>query len=226
VSPNWTWWSASSRGGTAGLGLGFGAKYGSAACFGKVDEWCGLEPSKKASTTPEIIKIIPPKPITPVRDGLIEELVRAPPQKQLWVPKPNHLRNILHTLPDISRDPLPRPPQPSKNKAPSHKQIPPKREVRFQCEYCERDGHLVVRPHGVHDLASKKNMNRVSHGVHNLPIRRHPTGPRGALPLAARPHVERHMMVMPGEVLVMCHMAKDPMAVALVRNSPADHDYL
>jgi hypothetical protein len=44
----------------------------------------------------------PPKPITPMRDSVIEEPVRTTPQKQVWVPKPNHLRNTLDALPDIS----------------------------------------------------------------------------------------------------------------------------
>jgi hypothetical protein len=69
--------------------------------------------------------------------------VRALPQKQVWTTKPNHLRNKLDTLPDISNDPLPRAPQPSKKKAPSHKEIPPKREVRYHCEYYGRDGHIT-----------------------------------------------------------------------------------
>jgi hypothetical protein len=77
-----------------------------------------------------------------VRDGVIEEPVRAPPQKQVWIPKPNYLRNTLDSLPDISSDPLNRAPKPSKKKALSHKQNPPKREVRFHCEYYKRDGHL------------------------------------------------------------------------------------
>jgi hypothetical protein len=33
------------------------------------------------------------------------------------------------------------------------------------------------------------------------------------------------MVVVPGEVLVMCHMAKDPVAVALVLTSPVDHNF-
>jgi hypothetical protein len=45
-----------------------------------------------------------------VRDGVIEEPVRAPPQKQVWVPKPNHLRNTHDMLPYISSDPLLRAP--------------------------------------------------------------------------------------------------------------------
>jgi hypothetical protein len=34
-------------------------------------------------------------------------------------------------------------------------------------------------------------MNRLSHGVHDLPIRRRHARPRGALPLAARPQTVR-----------------------------------
>ena len=32
-------------------------------------------------------------------DGVIKEPSKAPPQKQVWVPKPNELRNPLDTLP-------------------------------------------------------------------------------------------------------------------------------
>lgn len=158
--------------GTGGPGLGFAAKDGSVARFGKVGECSGLTPSEKPSSTPKLIKITPPKPITPVRDGVIEEPVRAPPQKQVWLPKPNHLRNTLDTLPGISSDHLPRAPQPSKKKAPSHKQNPPKREVRYHCEYCERDGHLASfcfrrkRDERRVSELSRKDMNRPSHGVH------------------------------------------------------------
>jgi hypothetical protein len=59
--------------------LGFAAKNGSVARFGKVGECSGLTPSEKPSPTPKLIKITPPKPITPVRDDVIEEPVRAPP---------------------------------------------------------------------------------------------------------------------------------------------------
>ena len=47
-------------------------------------------------------------------DGVIEEHVRAPPKKQVWVSKPNKLRNTLDTLPDISS--VPPKAQPPKNK--------------------------------------------------------------------------------------------------------------
>ena len=46
--------------------------------FGKVGEWSGLKPSEKHSATPKLIKTIPPKPTTPMRDGLIKEPMRAP----------------------------------------------------------------------------------------------------------------------------------------------------
>ena len=32
-------------------------------------------------------------------DGVLKEPSKAPPQKQVWVPKPNELRNSLDTLP-------------------------------------------------------------------------------------------------------------------------------
>jgi hypothetical protein len=41
--------------------------------------------------------------------------------KKVWCPKPNHLKNQLGTLPDMSSDPLPRPPQPLKKVTLSHK---------------------------------------------------------------------------------------------------------
>jgi hypothetical protein len=48
-------------------------------CVLKVGEWSGLKPSKKPSATPKLIKITSPKPITPMRDGVIEEPERTPP---------------------------------------------------------------------------------------------------------------------------------------------------
>jgi hypothetical protein len=101
--------------------------------------------------------------------------VRAPPQKQVWVPKPNHLSNTLDTVPGISSVPPPKAQLPKK-KASSHKQNPPKREVMFHCDYCGRNEHLVVfcvwrkRDEWWVSEPSKKNMNRLSHGVHDLPV--------------------------------------------------------
>jgi hypothetical protein len=57
---------------------------------------------------------------------VIDEPMRDPPQKQVWLPKPNHLRNTLDTFPDISSDPLPRAPQSSKRKPPSTNKIHPR----------------------------------------------------------------------------------------------------
>jgi hypothetical protein len=86
--------------------IGFASRSGSDAQFDKVGKLSGLKPKEKPSATPKLIKITPPKLITPVRDVVIEEPMRAPPQKQVWVPKPNHLRNTLDTLPGISSDPF------------------------------------------------------------------------------------------------------------------------
>jgi hypothetical protein len=162
--------------GTSRSWLGFATKDGSVACFGKVGEYIGLKPLEKPLATHKLVKLTPPKSATPaVRDGLLVEPVRAPPQKQVWCPKPNHLRNTLDTLPDISSDPLPRAPQASK-KTHSHKQIPPKREVRFHYEYCERDVHLPpfsfrrkTDEWRVSELR-RRNMNHTSHGVHDPPV--------------------------------------------------------
>jgi hypothetical protein len=67
--------------GTGGPGLGFAAKDGSVTRFRKLGECSGLTPSKKPSPTPKLIKITPAKSITPMKDGVIDEPVRAPPQK-------------------------------------------------------------------------------------------------------------------------------------------------
>jgi hypothetical protein len=92
---------------TSGVGFALGGK--GENVYSKVGEFSGLSPSEKPSTTPKLIKIKPPKPTEPtVKDRVFEEPPRAPPQKQVWVPKPNHLRNPLDTLPNISKDPLPK----------------------------------------------------------------------------------------------------------------------
>ena len=78
--------------------------------YGKVREYSGLKPSEKPTTTPKLIKITPPEPTLPTtKDEVFEEPPKAPPQKQVWVPKPNYLKNPLDTLPNISEDPLPKP---------------------------------------------------------------------------------------------------------------------
>jgi hypothetical protein len=95
--------------GTSGPGLGFFVKDGIIACFGKVGECSGLKPSEKSSATPKLVKITPPKSANHiVSDGVPMELVRVPPQKQVWCPKSNHLRNPLDTLPDTTSVPTPK----------------------------------------------------------------------------------------------------------------------
>jgi hypothetical protein len=66
--------------GTGWPRLGFASKDRSVTCFGKVGECSVLKPSEKPSTTSKLVKLTPPKTATPaVKNGLIEEHVRAPP---------------------------------------------------------------------------------------------------------------------------------------------------
>jgi hypothetical protein len=70
-----------------------------------------LKPSEKPnpSTTPKLIKITPSKPLKPTtKDGMFEEPLKAPSQKQVWVPKPNYLKNSLDTLPRLPEESLPK----------------------------------------------------------------------------------------------------------------------
>ena len=132
------------RTGTSGVGFAIGGK--GENHYGQVGEISGLNPSEKPSTTPKLIKFTPlePSKLT-VKDGVFEEPLKASPQKQVWIPKPNHLRNPLDNLPNISEDPLPKAKKPQRMNH-THKivsQQPPKREVRYHFEYCHRDGHFT-----------------------------------------------------------------------------------
>ena len=99
--------------GTGASGVGFAVGRKGENLYGKVEEYSGLIPTKKPTTTPKLIKITPPEPTLPTtKDGVFEEPPKAPPQKQVWVPKMNHLKNPLDTLPNISKDPLPKAKQP------------------------------------------------------------------------------------------------------------------
>ena len=135
-----------SRWRTGASGVGFALGVQGENIYGKVGEYSGLNPSEKPSTNPKLIKITPPKPTEPtVKDEVFEEAPKAPPQKQVWVPKLNYLKNPLNTLLNISEEPLPRAKQPPRVNH-THKRVnqqPPKREVRYHCDYCHRDGHLV-----------------------------------------------------------------------------------
>ena len=132
---------------TGATGVGFVVGRNGENLYGKViGEYNGLKPSEKPTTTPKFIKITLPEPTLPItKDGVFEEPPKAPPQKQAWFPKPNHLKNPLDTLPNISEDPIPKAKQPPRVNH-THKRVnqqPPKREVRYHCDYCHRDGHLV-----------------------------------------------------------------------------------
>ena len=80
-----------------------------------------------------------PSLVDPV-EGVLKEQPKAPPQKQVWVPKPNELRNPLDMLPtaaaQVAQKKRAAPP------CPQARPPPPKREVRYHCEYCDREGHL------------------------------------------------------------------------------------
>jgi hypothetical protein len=122
--------------------LGFSAKAESDNRFSKSGECSDLIPLEKHLASLKLVKITPPKFATPVvRDGVLVEHVITPPQKLVWCLIPNHLRNPLDTLPNISSHPLPKAPQPPK-KTHSHKQIPPKREVRYHCKHHDSYRHF------------------------------------------------------------------------------------
>jgi len=120
--------------------------------YGKIGEM--LEPSVSApssSTAPPVPKpALVPKP-APVKDGILSEPPRAPPKNPVWVPKPNHLKNPLDTLPPSRKPTLkpkvkskvrtqpPRVPQRAPAPTPQHTH---KRES-YQCEWCHRSGHLA-----------------------------------------------------------------------------------
>ena len=167
--------------------------------FGKIGECSGLKSREKPISTPILTKNTPPKPIEPIaKDGDIEEPTKAPPQKQVWIPKPNHLRNPFDTLLDISENLLPKAKQPTKvYHAHQRESKPPKREVKYHCEYCKRDGHHAEfcfrRKRDERQECELKNrdMYHPSHGVHVPLVQRHSARPRGAMPQGARSQAMR-----------------------------------
>jgi hypothetical protein len=179
---------------TSGVGFTLGGK--GEHVYGKVNEFSGLSPSEKRSTTPKLIKINPPKSTKlTVKDGVFEESPRDPPQKQVWVLNPNHLRNPLDTLLNISEDPLPKAKKTTKSDTNPQESEPkpPKRQVRYHCDYCHRDGHLVEfcfrrkRDERREYELNNRNMYCPPRGVHVPPVQRHNARPRGAMPQGAMP---------------------------------------
>ena len=64
----------------------------------------------------------------------------------MWLPKPNELRNPLDTFPagsaKVAQEKRAAPhPKVNEHRSKAVPQ-PPRREVRYHCEYCQRDGHL------------------------------------------------------------------------------------
>ena len=81
-----------------------------------------------------------------------------------------------------------------------HKRVsqqPPKREVRYHCDYCHRDGHLAEfcfrrKRDEIHEYELyNRNIYCPPLGVHVLPVQRHSARPKGAMPQVARPLVVR-----------------------------------
>ena len=121
------------RGDEFGVGYTY-AKSDFDILYGKIGKAAGVPSAlNTASTSTQ------PSLIDPV-DGVLKEPSKASTQKQVWVPKPNELRNPLDTLPattaQVAQKKGAAPPRP-KARPP-----PPKREVRYHYEYCDRDGHL------------------------------------------------------------------------------------
>ena len=68
------------RRGTSASGVGFAVGGKGENLYGKVEEYSGLIPTKKPTTTPKLIKITPPEPTLPTtKDGVFEEPLKAPP---------------------------------------------------------------------------------------------------------------------------------------------------
>jgi hypothetical protein len=163
----------------SGVGFAFGGK--GENIYVKVGECSSLNPSEKPSTTPKLIKITPPEPTEPtIKDEVFEEPPKVPPQKQLWVPKSNCLKNPLDTLPNIFEDPLSKAKQPPRVNH-TYKRVnqqPSKREMRYHYDCCHRDGHLAEfcfrrkRDERREYELNNRNMYRPPHGVHVLPVQR------------------------------------------------------
>ena len=102
--------------------------------YGKIGNAAGVQSAlntASSSTQPSLVDPV---------DGVLKEPQKAPPQKHVWVPKPNELRNPLDTLPaavaQVAQKKRAAPPRPQARPP------PPKREVRYHCEFCDSEGHL------------------------------------------------------------------------------------
>ena len=127
-------------------GLGFVPKSDSSHIYGKIGEMSGVKPCEKLETS----KATPAIKATNLKDGVFQEQPKAPPKKQVWAPKPNHLKSPLDTLPKRNNERAPpKPatkqtaPKAKKNKSQPKQPQPAPKRVIFHCEFCQKDGHLV-----------------------------------------------------------------------------------
>ena len=143
-----------------GDGFGVGYTYTKSdfdRLYGKIGKAAGNTAS--TSTQPSLVD---------PADGVLKEPPKAPPQKQVWVPKPNELRNSLDTLPaataQVAQKKRAAPPRPQARPP------PPKREVRYHCEFCDREGHLEEfcfrRKRAVRREQERRNADMYSARVH------------------------------------------------------------
>ena len=120
-----------------GDGVGVGYTYTKSdfdMLYGKIGKAAGVPSALNTVSTST-----QPLLVDPV-DSVLKEPQKAPTQKQVSVLKPNELRNPFDTLPAATAQVAQK-----KRAAPSRPQTrppPPKREVRYHCEYCDREGHL------------------------------------------------------------------------------------
>ena len=79
-----------------GDGFGVGYTYTQSdfdMLYGKIGKAAGVQSALNPASSS-----MQPSLVDPV-DGVLKEPSKAPPQKQVWVPNPNELRNPLDTLP-------------------------------------------------------------------------------------------------------------------------------
>src|SRR6185312_13731569 len=153
-----------------GDGFGVGYTYTKSdfnMLYGKIGKAAGVQSALNTTSTST-----QPSLVDPV-DSVLKEPQKAPPQKQVWVPKPNELRNPLDTLPaaavQVAQNKGAAPPRPQARPP------PPKREVRYHCEYCDREGHLEEfcfrRKRAVRREQERRNSEMYSARVHGSPRR-------------------------------------------------------
>ena len=102
--------------------------------YGKIGKAAGVQSALNTASSSTQSSLVDPV------DGVLKESQKAHPQKQVWVPKPNELRNPLDAFPAATAQVAQK-----KGAAPPHTQArppPPEREVRYHCEFCDREGHL------------------------------------------------------------------------------------